>query len=101
MACLRIGGVRIAVSSAKAQLLDRNMYRTVGIAPEAMKILVNKSSVHFRADFAAIARRSSWCARQGLSSPIRRSCRGSTWPRKCARGHATPPEIHPAVKRTV
>ncbi|WP_307650913.1 M81 family metallopeptidase [Variovorax boronicumulans] len=55
MACLRIGGVRIAVSSAKAQLLDRNMYRTVGIAPETMKILVNKSSVHFRADFAAMA----------------------------------------------
>jgi len=55
MACLRIDGVRVAVSSAKAQLLDRNMYRTVGIAPEEMKILVNKSSVHFRADFAAIA----------------------------------------------
>jgi enamine deaminase RidA (YjgF/YER057c/UK114 family) len=55
MACLRIDGVRIAVSSAKAQLLDRNMYRTVGIVPEDMKILVNKSSVHFRADFAAIA----------------------------------------------
>ena len=55
MACLRIDGVRIAVSSAKAQLLDRNMYRAVGIAPEAMRILVNKSSVHFRADFAAIA----------------------------------------------
>lgn len=55
MARLRIGGVRIAVSSAKAQLLDRNMYRTVGIEPSEMKILVNKSSVHFRADFAAIA----------------------------------------------
>ena len=55
MACLRIDGVRIAVSSAKAQLLDRNMYRTVGINPEDMKILVNKSSVHFRADFAHIA----------------------------------------------
>ncbi len=55
MARLRIGGVRIAVSSAKAQLLDRNMYRAVGIEPSEMKILVNKSSVHFRADFAAIA----------------------------------------------
>lgn len=55
MACLKIDGVRIAVSSSKAQLLDRNMYRTVGIEPEAMKILVNKSSVHFRADFAQIA----------------------------------------------
>jgi len=55
MACLRIDGVRVVVSSAKAQLLDRNMYRAVGIEPAAMKILVNKSSVHFRADFAAIA----------------------------------------------
>ena len=55
MARLRIDGVRIAVSTQKAQLLDRNMYRTVGIEPAEMKILVNKSSVHFRADFAAIA----------------------------------------------
>jgi len=55
MASLRIEGVRVAVSSAKAQLLDRNMYRTVGIKPEEMRILVNKSSVHFRADFGAIA----------------------------------------------
>jgi microcystin degradation protein MlrC len=55
MACLRIDGVRVAVSSGKAQMLDRNMYRAVGIAPEDMKILVNKSSVHFRADFAPMA----------------------------------------------
>ena len=52
---LRIGGVQVVVTSAKAQLLDRNMYRAVGIEPSDMKILVNKSSVHFRADFAAIA----------------------------------------------
>ncbi|MGO4330266.1 Atu1372/SO_1960 family protein [Cupriavidus sp. 2TAF22] len=55
MARLRIDGVLVAVSSTKAQLLDRNMYRAVGIEPAQMKILVNKSSVHFRADFAAIA----------------------------------------------
>lgn len=55
MARLRIDGVLVAVSSAKAQLLDRNMYRVVGIEPDRMKILVNKSSVHFRADFAPIA----------------------------------------------
>jgi microcystin degradation protein MlrC len=52
---LRIDGVQIVVSSAKAQLLDRNMFRVVGIEPADMRILVNKSSVHFRADFAAIA----------------------------------------------
>lgn len=54
-ACLRIAGVLVAVASAKSQMLDRNLYRMVGIEPEAMKILVNKSSVHFRADFQGIA----------------------------------------------
>jgi microcystin degradation protein MlrC len=52
---LSLGGVQIAVSTHKDQMLDRNLYRMVGIEPEAMKILVNKSSVHFRADFQPIA----------------------------------------------
>ncbi|WP_353627702.1 M81 family metallopeptidase [Ralstonia pseudosolanacearum] len=54
-ACLRIGDVHVAVSSARAQMMDRNQYRMVGIQPELMKVLVNKSSVHFRADFEPIA----------------------------------------------
>jgi microcystin degradation protein MlrC len=54
-ACLRIDGVRIVVATHKAQMLDRNLYRVGGVEPEAMKILVNKSSVHFRADFEPIA----------------------------------------------
>ncbi|MCK4118455.1 M81 family metallopeptidase [Ralstonia nicotianae] len=52
---LSIGGVQVAVTSGRAQLMDRNQYRMVGIQPEAMRILVNKSSVHFRADFEPIA----------------------------------------------
>ena len=52
---LSLGGVQIAVTSHKDQMLDRNLYRMVGIEPEQMKILVNKSSVHFRADFQPIA----------------------------------------------
>jgi len=55
VACLRIDGVRIAVSSVKMQVFDRNLFRVAGIEPEQMKILVLKSSVHFRADFEAIA----------------------------------------------
>ncbi len=54
-ACLRIGDVRVAVSTGRAQMMDRNQYRMVGIEPEHMRILVNKSSVHFRADFEPIA----------------------------------------------
>jgi len=54
-ACLRIGGVRVVVASGKPQMADQEMYRFVGIEPTKEKILVNKSSVHFRADFAPIA----------------------------------------------
>lgn len=52
---LSIGGLQIIVSTFKNQMLDRNLYRMAGVEPERMKILVNKSSVHFRADFQPIA----------------------------------------------
>lgn len=54
-ACLELDGVLIAVAASKPQMLDRELFRHVGIQPERMKLLVNKSSVHFRADFAPIA----------------------------------------------
>jgi microcystin degradation protein MlrC len=50
-ACLEIDGIRIAVASGKKQLLDRALLRMVGIEPERMRIIVVKSSNHFRADF--------------------------------------------------
>lgn len=46
-------------------MADREMYRFVGIEPEAEKILVNKSSVHFRADFDAIAETILTCTAPG------------------------------------
>jgi microcystin degradation protein MlrC len=64
-ACLRIGDVRVVVSSYKAQLADQAMYRYVGIEPTAQSILVNKSSVHFRADFEPIAETLLICAAPG------------------------------------
>jgi microcystin degradation protein MlrC len=64
-ACLRIGDVRVVVGSYKAQLADQSMYRYVGIEPTAQKILVNKSSVHFRADFEPIAAKLLICAAPG------------------------------------
>jgi microcystin degradation protein MlrC len=64
-AALRIGGIRMVVSSHKAQLADQSMYRYVGIEPSEQSILVNKSSVHFRADFEPIAERLLICAAPG------------------------------------
>ncbi len=54
-ACLEIEGIYIAVASGKMQMLDRELFRAVGIHPEHMKIVVVKSSNHFRADFTPIA----------------------------------------------
>jgi microcystin degradation protein MlrC len=67
-ACLRIADVRVVVSSHKAQLADQSMYRYVGIEPTEQSILVNKSSVHFRADFEPIAERLIICAAPGAMS---------------------------------
>jgi microcystin degradation protein MlrC len=64
-ACLRIGDVRVVVSSHKAQLADQAMFRYVGIEPTEQSILVNKSSVHFRADFEPIAEKLIICAAPG------------------------------------
>ena len=64
-AALRIGDVRVVVSSHKAQLADQAMYRFVGIEPTQQSILVNKSSVHFRADFEPIAEKIIICAAPG------------------------------------
>ena len=54
-ACVEVEGIRVLLSSAKAQMLDLDLYRYLGVEPAAMKLLVVKSSVHFRAAFAPIA----------------------------------------------
>ena len=64
-ACLCIGDVRVVVASHKTQLADQAMYRYVGIEPTEQSILVNKSSVHFRADFEPIAETLLICAAPG------------------------------------
>ncbi|HEY7378797.1 MAG TPA: M81 family metallopeptidase [Steroidobacteraceae bacterium] len=55
MALLRIDGVRIAVASRKQQAADQAMFRHLGVEPAEQRVLVLKSSVHFRADFGALA----------------------------------------------
>jgi len=55
----------VVVGSRKAQLADQAMFRYVGIEPTEQSILVNKSSVHFRADFEPIAEQLIICAAPG------------------------------------
>jgi microcystin degradation protein MlrC len=55
--CARVecDGVQVLLSSAKAQMLDLDLFRFLGVEPAAMALLVVKSSVHFRAAFAPVA----------------------------------------------
>ncbi len=55
MAALRVGGLTVVVSSRRMQAADQAMFRHLGIEPADHAALVLKSSVHFRADFTAIA----------------------------------------------
>ena len=48
-------GIRVIVVTKKAQAYDQALFRHVGIEPADCKILVLKSSVHFRADFQPIS----------------------------------------------
>ena len=65
MASLGIRDIQVLVGSRKAQLADQAMYRHCGIEPTTRKIIVNKSSVHFRADFEPIASEVLVCVAPG------------------------------------
>lgn len=57
MALLALDGMRIAVASRKQQAADQAMFRHLGVEPRDFAVVALKSSVHFRADFGAIASR--------------------------------------------
>ena len=53
-ACLEIDGILVVVAGGRIGAQDRELFRMVGIEPELMKIIVVKSSQHFRADFESL-----------------------------------------------
>jgi microcystin degradation protein MlrC len=54
-ALLKIDGVSVVVASKRIQAYDQDIFRHVGVEPSEWKILVLKSTCHFRADFEPIA----------------------------------------------
>ena len=67
-AVLDVNDVKIILISRRRQCLDPEMIRFVGIDPAAEKILVLKSSVHYRAAFEPLARAILEVDAPGLSS---------------------------------
>jgi microcystin degradation protein MlrC len=67
-AVLDVNDVKVVLVSHRRQALDPEMIRFVGIDPLAEKILVVKSSIHYRAAFEPIARAILEVDAPGLSS---------------------------------
>jgi microcystin degradation protein MlrC len=67
-AVLDLGGIRVIVISNRWQTLDPEMLRFVGIDPLAEKLLVVKSTIHYRAAFEPLARAIIEVDAPGLSS---------------------------------
>jgi microcystin degradation protein MlrC len=54
-AALRVGGIDVVIVSARHQVFSPDVFRGLGIDPLARKLLVVKSTNHFRAEFEKIA----------------------------------------------
>ena len=57
----------VLIASLARQHLDLEVFRSHGIAPEEQKILITKSSVHFRASFGTVAREMIVLALPGMN----------------------------------
>ncbi len=67
-AVLEVDGVKIVLISLRWQTLDPEMIRCVGIEPERERVLVVKSSIHYRAAFEPLAHAIIEVDAPGLSS---------------------------------
>lgn len=55
VAVVRTGGVDIVLADLRAQVVDPEVFRALGLEPERRRVLVVKSSQHYRAAFTPIA----------------------------------------------
>jgi microcystin degradation protein MlrC len=67
-AVLQSGGVKVILISHRWQTLDPEMIRLVGIDPTQERIVVVKSTIHYRAAFEPLAARIIEVDAPGLSS---------------------------------
>ncbi|MFB3893706.1 MAG: M81 family metallopeptidase [Phycisphaerae bacterium] len=68
-AIIRCGGVDALISSRRVQNLDPEIFRSVGVEPARCRIVVVKSSIHFRAAYQPIAAEIIEVDAPGIVSP--------------------------------
>ena len=67
--CFRVDGLDIMIVSERMQMLDKNIFRAVGIEPAEKSLLAVKSMQHFKGAFAPIASEIIVTDAGGLSTP--------------------------------
>lgn len=68
-ALVRIGGVRVILSTRTLQVMDPNLIRALGVEPDTVDTLAVKSAQHFRAAFGPMARQIVLVDSGALSTP--------------------------------
>lgn len=76
-AAVRVGGVDVVLSCDRTQAFGLELFRNVGIDPPAKKMVIVKSSNHFRAAYGPIAKKVIYIDSDGLLSGDARN-----WPYK-------------------
>ena len=78
-AVLEIGGNLVLVTSLSWQAYDLGVFYSNGIDPAKQKILVAKSSIHYRASFSAVCDTMLTLALAGYASPIPENYHYRNW----------------------
>ena len=66
-ALLRCGELEIVISTERHQCIDQMAFVHLGVVPAKKRIVAVKSTVHFRADFAPVAKEVIRVAAPGLA----------------------------------
>ena len=69
-AVLDVAGNTVLVTSLSRQPFDTEIFYSHGIDPEKQKILVTKSSIHYRATFGKVSKTMIPLALNGYASPV-------------------------------
>ena len=78
-AVLDIAGNTVLVTSLSRQPFDLEIFRTHGIDPAKQKILVTKSSIHYRASFGTVSKTMIPLALAGYASPVPETYHYRNW----------------------
>ena len=69
-AVVEVAGNKVLISSLPKQSLDAEVFRYNGVDPEAQRLLVVKSSIHYRASFGRFAREMIPVVVPGVAPPL-------------------------------